>query len=95
MQILPTGDSTTDTVYDKHLNACVMNADSVAASLSILSLLKTRNIIFSIQTKGYTIGDTSTISKASFSCNYKGRANRKNDRIPQEIKTRGLRFFGA
>jgi len=41
MQILPTGDSTTDTVYDKHLNACVMNCVSVAASLNILSLLKT------------------------------------------------------
>jgi len=41
MQILPTGDSTTDTVYDRHLNACVMNSVSVAAPLNILTLLKT------------------------------------------------------
>lgn len=36
-----------------------------------------------------------TISKASFACDYTGTANKKNDRIAQEIKARGLRSFGA
>jgi hypothetical protein len=87
MQILPTGDST---VYDKHLNACVMNSVYVAASYKY----SMKHNIFSIKAEHYTIGDT-TISTASFACIYKGTAKRKNDRITQEIKARGLRSSGA